>query len=498
MSYLENGAGVNPAIGAVYNVSFVDPGAPSYSGLDLNSNGFMLWGAALVFIMTPGLGFFYSGMTRSKNALSMIMLCMCAMCVVTIQWVMFGFSLSFSEWDNGVNGTGSNFIGNFDHAGLKGVGANSLPLTAPAISSVVFMIYQMQFATITAALIFGSVAERVRILPSMIFVFIWTTVIYDPVAYWTWSWRGWIHNLACISTTTSGMGNPGPCGTGGLDFAGGGPVHIASGFAGLAFCIVLGKRRRVGLEEFKPHNLANVFLGTALLWFGWFAFNGGSALAGTARAGMAGAVTHIATASGALAWPLWDYMWSRKMSGLGFCSGAVAALVAITPASGFVAPWAAIVIGVTAGIVCNVSCRIKGFFGFDDSLDAWGVHGVGGFLGNILTGIFAQRWVAGLDETGTMAGGWVDGNFKQVGYQLAGSSAIAAYSFVGSFLILSVINLIPGLHLRPTEDEEILGGDLGEMGEVAYELVSSVMEPFPEMKAAQNVESPKSESQGTV
>ncbi|KAJ3270380.1 hypothetical protein HDU76_011171, partial [Blyttiomyces sp. JEL0837] len=322
----------------------VDPYLPAYGGLDLNSNGFMLWGAALVFIMTPGLGFFYSGMSRSKNALTMIMLCMCAMCVVSIQWVMFGYSLAFSEWDYANNGYGSVFIGDFTHAGLKGVGADALVHTAPAVSNIAFCIYQMQFATITAALIFGSVAERVRIIPAMLFVFIWTTVIYDPVAYWTWSWRGWIHNFSCIAT---GYGDPTdttntPCGKGGLDFAGGGPVHIASGFAGLAFCLILGKRRRVGQEEFKPHNLANVFLGTALLWFGWFAFNGGSALAGTARAAMAGAVTHIATASGALAWPLWDYMWSRKMSGLGFCSGAVAALVAITPASGFVAPWAAI------------------------------------------------------------------------------------------------------------------------------------------------------------
>ncbi|KAJ3194596.1 hypothetical protein HK101_002353 [Irineochytrium annulatum] len=472
-----NLAGVNAAVGAAFNATIVDPGAPADNGLDLNSNGFMLWGAAMVFIMTPGLGFFYSGMTRSKNALVMIMLCMLAMCVVSFQWFVMGYSLAFAEWDNRVNGTGgSSFIGNFDHAFLGNVGADSLPMTAPAISSVVFMIYQMQFATITAALIFGSVAERVRILPAMIFIFIWTTLVYDPIAYWTWSWRGWIHNMACISTATSPNMEPGPCGTGGLDFAGGGPVHMTSGFAGLAFCIVLGKRRRVGLEEFKPHNLANVFLGCTLLWFGWFAFNGGSALAGTARAGMAGAVTHIATISGALSWPLWDYVISRKMSGLGFCSGAVSALVAITPASGFVAPWAAVIIGATTGIVCNLACRIKGLLGFDDSLDAWGVHGIGGFLGNIMTGVFAQKWVAGLDDTTTVRGGLIDGNKWQLLYQLIGSLAIACYSFGGSFIILTVINLIPGLHLRPSDDEEILGGDLGEMGEVAYELVSSVID----------------------
>ncbi|KAI9355103.1 ammonium transporter AmtB-like domain-containing protein [Zopfochytrium polystomum] len=469
--------------------STIDPFLPSLGGLDQTSNGFLLWGAALVFVMTPGLGFFYSGMSRSKNALTMIMLCMAAMCVISIQWVIFGFSLAFSEGSQAFS-SGSVFIGDAAHFGLTGVGFDALRI-APAVSAITFCIYQMQFATITGALIFGSVAERVRIIPALIFIFCWTTVIYDPIAYWTWSWRGWIRNFSCISTGADGTA---PCGTGGLDFAGGGPVHIASGFAGLAYCIILGKRRRVGTEEFKPHNLANVFLGTALLWFGWFAFNGGSAVAGTARAAMAGAVTHIATATGALAWPLTDYVVSRKMSGLGFCSGAVAALVAITPASGFVAPWAAIIIGAAAGIVCNFACRIKGFFGFDDALDAWGVHGIGGFLGNVLTGVLAQRWIPTLDGTNSdtvtiVPGGAVDGHWVQIGWQVAGSTAIAVYSFVGSFILLTIINYIPGLKLRVDEDDEILGGDLGEMGEVAYELVSSIVEPYP----GSNAGSPKME-----
>jgi Amt family ammonium transporter len=385
--------------------------------------------------------------------------------------------LAFSEWDTAPGGTGSNFIGNFQYAGLSGIGFDSLSKTAPAISGITYVLYQLQFATITAAIIFGSVAERVRIIPSMLFVFIWTTLVYDPAAYWTWAWRGWMRNMDCISTTTGDA----PCGIGGLDFAGGGPVHIASGFAGLAFCIILGKRRRVGEEEFNPNSLVNVFIGTAFIWFGWFAFNGGSAAAGTARASMASAVTQIAAASGSLTWPLWDYIWTGKMSGLGFCSGAVSALVAITPASGYVAPWAAIVLGGTAGIVCNMSCRVKGFFGFDDALDAFGLHGIGGFYGNVLTGVFASKWVASLDATTTVMGGWIEGNFKQILYQLGGSSVIAAYSFVLSFVILYTINKIPGLHLRPLEDDELLGGDLGEMGEVAYELVSGVItEAFPE------------------
>ncbi|KAJ3109400.1 hypothetical protein HDU97_006645 [Phlyctochytrium planicorne] len=471
---------INPA--SLNITTPTDPAAPFYFGLDQNSNGFMISMAGFVFIMTPGLGFFYSGMTRSKNALTMIMLCMMAMCVVSIQWICFGFSLAFSEYSTDpTDGTkGSAFIGNFNYAGFQNVGLTALIKTAPSISSVVFAFYQMQFATITAALIFGSVAERIRILPAMIFVLFWTTFVYDFAAYATWSYRGWIRNMACIGDAATT-----PCLNGSLDFAGGGPVHVASGFAGLAFCLVLGKRRRVGQEEFKPHNLANVFLGTALLWFGWYGFNGGSALAGTARAGMAALVTHVATAAGALAWPTFDYFWSRKVSGLGFCSGAVAALVAVTPASGFVAPWAGIVIGICAGVICNLACRVKGFFGFDDSLDAWGVHGVGGFLGNILTGIFAQKWVASLDGTilpdGSIPSGAIDGNAKQIGYQFAGSAAIAAYSFIFTYVFLTAINFIPGLHLRPSEDDEILGGDLSEMGEVAYELVSSIAEPFPEM-----------------
>ncbi|KAI8854585.1 ammonium transporter AmtB-like domain-containing protein [Chytridium lagenaria] len=413
--------------------------------------------AGFVFIMTPGVGFFYSGMTRAKNALTMIMLCMLAGCVVSLQWVAYGFSISFFEYSTDAtdaelgttNTGGSNFIGNLKYAGLSNIGSTALIKTAPAVSSINFALYQMQFAMVTAALIFGSVAERIRVVPAMIFILLWTTFVYDFAAYWTWAWRGWLRNLDCVGASTGDA----PCLFGSIDFAGGGPVHVASGFAGLAFCLVLGKRRRVGQEEFKPHNLVNVFLGTALLWYGWYGFNGGSALAGTSRAGMAALVTHVAAAAGGISWPMFDYFFSGKVSGLGFCSGVVSALVAVTPASGFVAPWAGIVIGFTAGIVCNLACRVKGLFGFDDSLDAWGVHGVG--------------VVADLDG-GIIQGGAIDGNWKQIGYQFAGSFAIAGYSFVFTYLVLT--------------DDEILGGDLGEMGEVAYELVSTISEQFPEMK----------------
>ncbi|KAI9203346.1 ammonium transporter AmtB-like domain-containing protein [Polychytrium aggregatum] len=411
--------------------------------------------------MTPGLGFFYSGMARSKNALHLIMACYLAIAIVTIQWVLFGFSLAFSE-------SSGPFIGNFAFGGMTGVGANALAVAAPSVPAVAFALYQLQFATITVALIFGSVAERIRLLPAMFFIFFWTSLIYDPVAYWTWGAHGWIRNMACLNLTSPSSA---PCGYGSYDYAGGGPVHVASGFSGLAFAIFLGKRKNI--ENIKPHNILNVFLGTALLWFGWFGFNGGSAISATPRAAMAAFVTTVAACAGAMSWLLYDFVNNRKLSGLGFCSGAVAALVGITPSSGFVAPWAALVIGAVSGVVCNLSCHIKVKFGFDDSLDAWGVHGVGGFVGNIMTGVFAQAWIATLDGT-SIPGGWMDGNWIQVGYQLAGSSAIAAYSFVGTYLILYLLDLIPGLDFRPTEEEEKKGGDIACMGETAYQILEAV------------------------
>ncbi|KAI8917260.1 hypothetical protein PhCBS80983_g03336 [Powellomyces hirtus] len=422
------------------------------------STAFIIICSALVFFMTPGLGLFYSGMSRTKNALSLIMISMLSMSIITIQWVLFGFSLSFSE-------TGGRFIGNFDMAGFKGLGASALPLTAPQIPGILFALFQMQFATITAALIFGSVAERIRLMPAMLFVFVWSTVVYNPVAYWTWSARGWLKSLSCLDTITSDL----PCMIGGLDFAGGGPVHIASGFSGLAYCLMAGKRHRTD-EPFKAHNMTNVFLGLALLWYGWYGFNAGSALAATPRAAMAGLVTTLSAAAGSLFWVLCDYVLHRKLSGLGFCSGAVAGLVGITPAAGYVEPWAAIVIGGVTAVCCNLACRLKTTLGFDDSLDAWGVHGVGGVVGGILTGVFARKWIAGLDGA-VIEGGWVDGNFIQVGYQLAGCVTIAAWAFFVSLIILFVIDKIPGFHIRPNAEDHLLGNDLGEMGEVAYEIV---------------------------
>ncbi|XXQ33107.1 Ammonium transporter [Plasmodiophora brassicae] len=423
------------------------------------STGFLVAMSALVFLMTPGLGLFYSGLSNAKNALSLIMVCLLSMALISVQWLAVGFSFAFSE-------TGSFFMGNFDHAGFNNVDARAMALTAPAVPSIAFALYQMQFATITPALIFGSISDRFRIVPAMVFVVVWATLIYDPVAYWSWGARGWLHNLTCLSTTSLSQA---PCGVGMYDFAGGGPVHIASGFAGLAYALVLGRSTADGGTRHKPHNVANVFLGTALLWFGWFGFNGGSALAATARAAMAATVTTMAASSAAIAWVVVDYLRHRKISGVGFCSGAVVGLVGITPGSGYVAPWASVVVGAVTSLVCNLAANSPAMRKIDDSLDTFSAHGLGGIIGNVLTGVFAQKWVGTLDGT-ALNGGAIDGNAAQVLYQIIGSAAIAAYSFVGSVVILKVLDRIPGLHLRPTPEDQAAGADLVQMGELVFAL----------------------------
>ncbi|KAH9267511.1 hypothetical protein BASA83_009900 [Batrachochytrium salamandrivorans] len=395
-----------------------DPGSASI--------GLIISCSALVFIMIPGVGLFYSGLSRSKNALSLIMLSILSMAVVIVQWVLFGYSLAFSD-------SGSPFMGNFAMAGLANVGATPIPVIAPAIPSILFAVFQMQFASITVALIYGAVVERIRLIPALVFAFLWTTLVYDPITYWSWANHGWIRNLGCLTTAAP---DHTPCGVGSLDFAGGGPVHVASGFAGLAYCLVVGNRRYININskgsEFLPHNITNVFIGTALLWFGWFGFNGGSAMAATPRAAMAVAVTLFAAAAGALSWTLVDYINTKNYPELPFAR-----------------------------------VPFQGIFAFDDSLDAWGVHGVGGMLGSILTGVFAQKTIASLDGT-SIDGGWIDGNWIQVGYQTAGTLAIAAWSFIVSCIILYLMNIIPGLELRPTPEEEDAGADYTEMGETSH------------------------------
>ncbi|KAK9762440.1 ammonium transporter [Basidiobolus ranarum] len=422
----------------------------------LYSSGDIAWvlvSTSLVFLMIPGVGYFYSGMARSKNALSLIILCCLSVAVVLVQWFIWGYSLCFSS-------SGSWFIGNLDHAFLRNL-LGDPSVGSPKIPDIAFMIYQSMFASIAPALAIGASAERARIFPTIIFIFIWATLVYDPLAYWTWSPDGWAMKL------------------GSLDFAGGTPVHISSGVAALAYAIKVGKREGHGTEEFKAHNMSNVVLGTAFLWFGWFGFNGGSALSGSLRAVMAIVVTNISAASGALTWVLIDYFRTgHKFSALAFCSGAVSGLVAITPGSGYVGPAPALLFGVVAGFGCNYARHLSHLLDFDDALDVFAVHAVGGFLGDLLTGIFAEQRIAALDGS-TISGGWINGNFMQITYQLAGSSAGFAWTFIVTYLILCIMDRIPGLSLRADVESERLGLDLSELGESAYHHVENARAKFP-------------------
>ncbi|CAG8620676.1 7769_t:CDS:2 [Ambispora leptoticha] len=402
---------------------------------------FVLISTTLVWIMIPGLGYFYSGMARSKNALSLILLCCASVAVVSIQWWVFGYSLAFSK-------TGGKFIGNLDNAFFIGVG-NDPSFASESIPDSAYAIFQCMFAAITPALAIGAAAERGRTLPTLVFVFIWSTLIYDPIACWVWGKNGWSKNL------------------GALDFAGGTPIETASGAAALAYCLVLGKRAGHGVDDFKPHNIANVILGAVLLWFGWFGFNGGSALAGNARAINAFIVTNLAASAGGITWMVVDYRIEHKWSALSFCLGAVAGMVCITPGCGYVGSPASILFGVAGGTICNFAIKLKDIFDFDDALDVWAVHGVGGIIGNILTAIFAQRSIAMLGGE-DIAGGWLDRHWIQLGYNLAPTIAGCGYSFFGTYLILYIMDKFPGLSLRADPEAEAKGLDESELGELAY------------------------------
>lgn len=307
----------------------------------------------------------------------------------------------------------------------------------------------------SVALAAGAIAERGRMLPCIIFMFVWTTIIYDPIACWTWNSSGWVYKM------------------GGLDFAGGTPVHISSGCAALAYSLMLGKRRGHGTHElnYRPHNVTHVVIGTVFLWVGWFGFNAGSALAANLRAVMAAVVTNLAASVGGVTWCLLDYRLERKWSTVGFCSGVIAGLVAITPGSGFVTPWAAFIFGVVGAVACNYATKLKFLLRVDDALDIFAVHGIGGLVGNLLTGLFAADYIAHLDGSTEIPGGWINKNYIQLGYQLADSMSGAAYSFFGTCIILFVLNLIPGCSLRAPEEDEIMGIDDAEIGEFAYDYV---------------------------
>ncbi len=403
--------------------------------LSAGDTAWMLTATALVLFMTiPGLSLFYAGMVRSKNVLSVMMQCFAITALMTLLWVLYAYSLAFED------GGGMNrWVGGLSKAFLAGVGVDSLSGTIP---ETVFMTFQMTFAIITPALIVGAFAERMKFSAMLWFMAAWITVVYAPICHWVWG-GGWLSEL------------------GALDFAGGTVVHINAGIAGLVACMVLGKRKGYPTTPMPPHNLGYTIIGAAMLWVGWFGFNAGSQLAADGTAGMAMAVTQIATAAAALGWMFSEWLTHGKPSVLGIASGAVAGLVAITPASGYVGPMGALVIGIAAGIGCFIAAtKIKRAFGYDDSLDVFGVHAVGGIIGAMLTGVFVASNLGGvgLAEGVTMGG--------QLWIQLVAVTATIAWCAVASFVILKVVDAVIGL--RVPEEEEIEGLDVSQHDERGY------------------------------
>lgn len=408
--------------------------------MNSGDTAFVLLAAALVFLMTPGLAFFYGGLVRRKNILSIMMQCFAVIGIVSIQWVLIGYSLAFSPQES-IAG----LLGNLQWLGLHGVGIDVFADYSATIPHQAFMIFQMMFAIITPALIVGAVAERMKFSAFIIFTVIWTTIVYDPIAHWVWGVGGWLRNM------------------GALDFAGGTVVHISSGVSALAAAIVLGRRNH--MKGAHPCNLPLAVLGAGLLWFGWFGFNAGSALAANGLAASAFVVTHIATAAAALVYPILEWITQKKPTMLGTITGAVAGLVAITPAAGFVDPLSSIAIGGVASIVCFVMIvYVKPFFGYDDTLDAFGVHGMGGIWGALATGLFASKAVNAAGNDGLFFG-----NAHQFVTQAIAVGATVLYAFVVTFIVLKVLDLVMGI--RVTDKEEELGLDLALHNETAYKLL---------------------------
>jgi ammonium transporter, Amt family len=404
--------------------------------VDAGDTSWLLVSSALVMLMTPGLALFYGGMVRRKNVLGTIMHSFIALGVVTLQWVLFGYSLAFGP-DVG------HFIGNLSWIGLNGVGLDPNPDYAATVPHQAFMIFQMMFAVITPALITGTFAERFKFSTYLVFLVVWSTLVYDPLAHWVWGIGGWIREM------------------GALDFAGGLVVHISSGVAALAAALVVGKRRGYGTDLMAPHNVTMTVLGAALLWFGWFGFNGGSAVASGSLATSAFVVTHIASAAAALSWMVVEWAHRGKPTALGVASGAVAGLVAITPASGFVGPLSSIIIGLVGGALCYLAVSLKSRFGYDDSLDVVGVHGVGGTWGALATGLLASKLI---NEAGN--NGLFFGNASLLGVQALSVVAAWFYSFVLTWVILKVLDATMGL--RISEEDESIGLDLAQHGESGY------------------------------
>ena len=433
---------VAPAPAAPSSPPVAAPSAAPQAKIDKGDNAWMLTSSALVLMMTvPGLFLFYGGLVRGKNALGTIMHSFIIVELISVQLVLWGYSLAFGPDKGGI-------IGSLAWLGLNGVGLDPNPDYAATIPHQTFMIYQAMFAIITPALITGAFAERAKFSTFIIFILLWATFIYDPLAHWVWGRGGWMG-------TNGGMGA--------LDFAGGTVVHISSGVSALAAALMFGKRIGYGQEAMPPHNLPLSVIGASLLWVGWFGFNAGSALAADGLATSAFVVTNTATASAALAWMFMDWAFRGKPTVLGAASGAVAGLVAITPASGFVGPISSIIIGIGAGIFCSTACNLKAKLGYDDSLDVVGVHGVGGTWGALATGLFASKAVNAAGNNGLFFG-----NPGQLWVQIVAVVATWIFAFVGTMIILSILKALMGL--RVAEEEERMGLDLSQHNERGYSL----------------------------
>lgn len=405
--------------------------------IDTGDTSFIMMSAALVFLMTPGLALFYGGMVRKKNVLSTTMHSFIVMALASLQWVLFGFTLAFGPDKGG-------FIGSLSWFGLTGVGIAPNADYAATIPFIVFMAFQLMFAIITPALISGSFAERMRFPAFLAFILLWMTFVYDPLAHWVWGVGGFLRNM------------------GALDFAGGTVVHISSGVSGLVAALVLGKRKGYGKEPMAPHQIPMTVLGAGLLWFGWFGFNAGSALGANGLAGIAFVTTNTSAAVAALAWMTAEWLHQGKPTVLGAASGAVAGLVAITPGAGFVTPLSTIIIGLIGGFICYFAVSVlKAKLGYDDALDAFGCHGIGGMWGALATGIFATKTInpAGAD-------GLLYGNPAQLGIQALSVVITIALAAIATFVILKVVGVFT--KLRASSEEEEVGMDLSMHGEEAY------------------------------
>ncbi len=410
--------------------------SPAGPKIDTGDTAWMLMSSALVLLMTPALGLFYGGMVRTKNVLNMLMQSFIAMAVVTLLWVLVGYSLAFSK--------GTPFIGSLAWTGLRGVGIAPNAFYGATIPHEVFMIYQLMFAIITPALISGAIADRMKFGSYILFISAWSLLVYVPLAHMVWGEGGYLHDL------------------GALDFAGGTVVHISSGVSALILCVMLGKRNKHFTEDMRPHNLPMTLIGTGLLWFGWFGFNSGSAIGSSGLAGSAFVTTHSAAAAAGFAWVMIEWIAYKRPTALGMATGAVAGLVAITPAAGFVGPLSAIAIGTCVSIISFYAIKLKDKFHYDDALDVFGVHGVGGMFGALATGIFATVAINSAGANGLLHGG----GFGLLGKQALGVLIAVSWSGIVTLTLVTVLKMTVGIRID-SESEEV-GQDISQHGESAY------------------------------